>query len=311
MPHQDLESKLLEDVKQGKEVHLERALLILSGLKNEEEIAGYVRKIDQLEEGFKDYEKSKRNVIAHKELHGAILLFEYLWDKKPKRYNNNFFLTNVIDAQLSYNKNKKVGNCVGLTSLYTVLGLRTGLKPLILHLPGHIKNRLIIGKRKYDIENTSPFGFNPKVSNSIGNSIHHLLYDVLDSRGIAKVNSGDIKGAIQDYNKAIEINPEFSQTYNHRGIAKSKSGNIKGAIQDFNKAIEINPEYSPAYNNRGNIKYEIGDLAGAIRDYDAAIEIDPEFSQAYNNRGRAKHKLGDLDGAIKDYDKEKRILNKQ
>ncbi len=78
---------------------------------------------------------------------------------------------------------------------------------------------------------------------------------------------------------------------------------LQGAIKDYDKAIEIDPENAMAYNNRGNVKQYLRDLQGAIQDYDKAIEIDPNYATAYNNRGIAKQAQGDLQGAIQDYPK--------
>ena len=58
--------------------------------------------------------------------------------------------------------------------------------------------------------------------------------------GLAKYNQGDYRGAIQDYKKAIEINPNYAEAYISRGNAKVKLGDSKSAIQDYNKATEIN-----------------------------------------------------------------------
>ena len=42
--------------------------------------------------------------------------------------------------------------------------------------------------------------------------------------------------AIDSYNNALEINPEFALGYYHRGIAKEKLGKITTAIEDYQKA---------------------------------------------------------------------------
>ena len=102
----------------------------------------------------------------------------------------------------------------------------------------------------------------------------------------AKLDLGDSRGAIQDYNKAIELNPDFAEAYYNRGIAKSDLGDYRGAIQDYNKMIELNPDYALPYGNRGLFKRKLGDNRGAIQDYNKAIELNPDDAVAYNNRGR-------------------------
>ncbi len=113
----------------------------------------------------------------------------------------------------------------------------------------------------------------------------------------------DPNDAISDYNKAIEINPNDASAYSNRGIAKFKLKDYYGAIADYTKAIELNPNYASAYNNRGIAKRKLKDYYGAIADYTKAIELNPNYASAYNNRGIAKRKLEDYYGAIADYTK--------
>ena len=122
-------------------------------------------------------------------------------------------------------------------------------------------------------------------------------------RGNAKLHKGDLDGALADYDKAIELNPDYVVAYNNRGFTKSKKGDLDGALADCDKAIELNPDYAVAYNNRGIAKWHKGDLVGALADYDKAIELNPDHAGAYNNRGFTKSNKGDLDGALADYDK--------
>ena len=122
------------------------------------------------------------------------------------------------------------------------------------------------------------------------------------SCGNAKGNTGNYKGAIAAFNKAIELNPDLADAYNNRGAAKGALGDFEGAIEDFDTAIRLNPEYVSAYNNRGNAKKALGNTKGAIEDYDMAIQLNPEDADFFNNRGVAKDKLSDFVGAIEDYD---------
>ena len=119
----------------------------------------------------------------------------------------------------------------------------------------------------------------------------------------AKYDLGDYEGAVQDCNKAIELDPDYASAYYNRGIAKYGLGDYEGAVQDYSKAIELNPDYANAYYNRAYAKDNLGDYEGAVQDYSKAIELSDDCSSAYNNRGVAKHYLGDYKGAIQDYSK--------
>jgi tetratricopeptide (TPR) repeat protein len=57
--------------------------------------------------------------------------------------------------------------------------------------------------------------------------------------GIEKGKRGDFKGAIADYSKAIEINPQYANAYKNRGIAKELVRDLKGACEDWGKASSL------------------------------------------------------------------------
>ena len=65
----------------------------------------------------------------------------------------------------------------------------------------------------------------------------------------------------------------------NRGLAKTFLKEYEGAIKDYDKAIELDPNFAPAYHNRGIAKYELKQYSEAIADYDKAIELDPNYAQ--------------------------------
>ena len=123
------------------------------------------------------------------------------------------------------------------------------------------------------------------------------------NRANAKKTLEDYQGAIADHSKAIEINPQYAAAFNNRGTNKFLLGDHQGAIADYSKAIEINPKYAIAYYNRGKAKSDLKDYQEAIVDFDKAIAINPELTMTYNSRGIAKYGLKEMEGAIADYNK--------
>jgi protein O-mannosyl-transferase len=132
-----------------------------------------------------------------------------------------------------------------------------------------------------------------------------------NNRGSAKHKLGDFQGALEDYNRAIEINPLDQRFYYNRGGTKAKLGDLQGAIMDFNSAIEINTKYLDAFINRGNAKGMLGNKQGAIQDFTKAIEIDSQNAYAFYNRGSAKYILGNKEGACKDWNKASELGKKE
>lgn len=115
---------------------------------------------------------------------------------------------------------------------------------------------------------------------------------------------GDYKQAEIEFTKAIElIKVPFPEMIYNRGMMRSRLGDREGAIQDFNRAIDLNPDYGEAYTNRGAEKDEMGDYSGAILDYDKAIQIDPNDTIAWFNRGNSCFNLGLVEDACADWRK--------
>ena len=88
--------------------------------------------------------------------------------------------------------------------------------------------------------------------------------------------------------------------YNTRGRSYSELGKNERAIEDYDKAIELDPDDDGAYNNRGFSYRRLGQYQRAIEDFDKAIELDPNFAGAYNNRGFSYRNLGRYQRALDD-----------
>jgi serine/threonine protein kinase len=105
-------------------------------------------------------------------------------------------------------------------------------------------------------------------------------------QGEEKLAQEDYEGALVNYNKAIETNPNFVDAYLRRSDLKiDKLPDYNGALADYDQAIKIRPQDAILYTNRGIIKKDkLGDFKGALADYDRAIEINVAYAPAYNAR---------------------------
>ncbi|MDB9389616.1 tetratricopeptide repeat-containing serine protease family protein, partial [Microcystis aeruginosa] len=90
------------------------------------------------------------------------------------------------------------------------------------------------------------------------------------------------KLALDDYNKAIELNPNNANAYLNRGNLYYNQQKYELALSDYSKAIDINPNYANAYYNRGNLYYNQQKYELALSDYSKAIDINPNYAGAYN-----------------------------
>jgi tetratricopeptide (TPR) repeat protein len=102
--------------------------------------------------------------------------------------------------------------------------------------------------------------------------------------------SGETGLAIQNYNKAIELNPDEAVYYKNRGDVYKDLGELEQAIRDYNSSVNLDPGNSVTYHNRAVAYVELDQPKQAIRDFDKAIELDPyEAPYYFTWRVRASH----------------------
>ena len=166
----------------------------------------------------------------------------------------------------------------------------------------------------------------------------------LSMRAGMYIDKGDTTLAMQDMNKAIELNPKDAGMFFARGRIKAKMNNHEGAEQDFSLAITLNPGMINAYLARsvekralkkyesafrdifmaakydstnpkvyctfGNLFIAVKDYRNAIPSFDRAIQLNPNYAEAYNNRAYAKVLSGDYIGTVIDCHNALRVMSK-
>lgn len=105
----------------------------------------------------------------------------------------------------------------------------------------------------------------------------------LEVNGIKLAERGDLEGAINYFSQSIEVLPNRPSGYNNRAQAHRLNGNINGAMQDLNKAIELSAgqglSASQAYTQRGLLKKLSGDSDSALEDFKYAAALGNDFAK--------------------------------
>ena len=122
-----------------------------------------------------------------------------------------------------------------------------------------------------------------------------------DKLGINKAKERDFHGAIENFCRAIKLNPNYANAYNNRALVRAELGDYPGAIEDYKEAILLNPDCAIFHNNLGIISSKLGDYQGAQAAHTRAIKLNPDYAQAYNDRGVNNVEIGNLEEVLKDF----------
>ena len=143
-------------------------------------------------------------------------------------------------------------------------------------------------------ENSNP----PRYASEL--SENELAAHAFFSIGCLLWEGGKAEKALDAYDMAIRLQPDYAAVYSNRGNVKNGLGCPDNALADYDTAIRLNPHFAEAYYNRGVQKALCEELDAAIADYDEAIRIKSDYAEAYVNRGMAKAGLNRIDEARSD-----------
>ena len=119
--------------------------------------------------------------------------------------------------------------------------------------------------------------------------------------GVCYYNKKNIDEAINNYDKAIELNPNYTEAYFNKGICLSNQQKKEEAIEVFNKAIEIANNDAELYLNRGYCFFSLKNFRKAIKDFNKAIQLRPNFSEAYCRKAACYQEMKKEEEAILEY----------
>src|SRR6266702_3277971 len=99
----------------------------------------------------------------------------------------------------------------------------------------------------------------------------------LVKQGIDLFGKNDLVGAIADYDRAINIDPNDAEAYFKRGRAFLIVGNAKFAIADFDKSISLDDHNPLVYAERGFARQTQGDKSEAQKDFERGLKLNNDL----------------------------------
>jgi tetratricopeptide (TPR) repeat protein len=123
----------------------------------------------------------------------------------------------------------------------------------------------------------------------------------LVERGLAFQQQGDIERAIQDYTRALELDPQYALAYYDRGTAYQQRRELGLAIADYSWAVALDPGLTDGFYNRGLAYLASGQAELALADLTRVLGSDPRYLGALQSRGVVYLLLGSYQRAIADF----------
>jgi len=125
----------------------------------------------------------------------------------------------------------------------------------------------------------------------------------LNNKGTALVNLERYEDALEAYEKAIEIKPDYLSALNNKGTALRNLGKNEDALEAYEKAIDIKPDFFNAWINKGNTLDNLERYEDALEAFEKATKIKPNDYSAWINKGNTLISLGIYEDALEALEK--------
>jgi tetratricopeptide (TPR) repeat protein len=126
--------------------------------------------------------------------------------------------------------------------------------------------------------------FNPK-------AVHEF------EKGNQSQKGGNFESAVNHYQKALRIEPDFYPALNNLGALYERQKDHTQAETALLQSLQINADDAEAYINLGHVLYEEGRYQAAVERLQEGLKRSPQSPMANFFLGSAYLKLGDLDSA--------------
>ncbi|MBK9249995.1 MAG: tetratricopeptide repeat protein [Ignavibacteria bacterium] len=117
----------------------------------------------------------------------------------------------------------------------------------------------------------------------------------------------NLDGVIAACKELIRDNPQNNAAMNSYGYALLQQKNYHEAIEQFTRAIDINPYLDIPYSNRGYCKLQLGELEDAFTDIHSALEMNSENSYTIRNMGAYYLRTNEFEKALEHFEQAQKM----
>ena len=125
-----------------------------------------------------------------------------------------------------------------------------------------------------------------------------------NSFGSVLYERGDLAGAEQHFQAAVEYAPDLAAAHYNLGVIRQRANRAAEAEREYRTALQLvaDPmEAARAHNNLGALYASVQQNSAAMTEFEAAIKLNPEEYNSYLGRGRIELQQFNYDGAIRDF----------
>lgn len=130
------------------------------------------------------------------------------------------------------------------------------------------------------------------------NKSNYLLWSNL---GMVRNKAGNYEGSLEAYDIGLAMAPKSTTLLSNRASTHLALGNRKEALEDLDKALELDSTLQWPRKMRGLIRTSDGNRKGALRDFEIYSKQYGNDASVSEAKGDIAVAEGDIDSAITDY----------
>ncbi len=122
--------------------------------------------------------------------------------------------------------------------------------------------------------------------------------DVLHCLGLCREALGDTTGAIEAFERVLELAPDYPNVTLRLARLRKSVGYLQRARELYDRVVAAGTEDPWVLRERAEVAYLLGDFAAAAADFERADGLEPSPAAVHHNWGAALGQLGRIDEAV-------------